>query len=250
MFDTVYYFTSGHPFSQYINRNLKSFPTLNTSGGSVTHAALSLANSLNARDIYLYGADFSYPLGKSYSRGTYIYDFFNKFTQKTNPLENSFFSFIMQSREIKIEELEEGLRYITKPMTGYKENLEREIENIRGKLHVKNGYGSKINIDQDEIHDLSILPVFSEGNMRLSSHDFLINYKQTLLSLPDIEFPVESYLYKLDKKQQLVWLTIIPVLASIRGDNDLTSELMKNTIDWMISRIDRHIFMEEQKKGA
>ncbi|QEN04271.1 DUF115 domain-containing protein [Thiospirochaeta perfilievii] len=150
MFDTVYFFTSGHPIGQYINKKYKTFPTLNTSGGSVTHAALSLADALNAKNIYLYGADFSYPQGKSYARGTYIYDYFNKTDSRTSSLESSFFSFIMDSRDISIEQINDGLRYITKPMIGYKENLEKSCETLRGKLHVKQGRGCKINIDQND----------------------------------------------------------------------------------------------------
>ncbi len=250
MFDTVYFFTSGHPFGQYINKNYKSFPSLNTSGGSVTHAALSLADALNAREIHLYGADFSYPLGKSYSRGTYIYDFFNKTCSKTRSLESSFFSFIMQSRDITIEKCEDGLRYVTKPMIGYKSNLEKESETLRGKLHIKEGKGCKILVDDSEPHQPSILPLFAEGRIKQNSLDFLIGYKKILISLPNIIFPIEAYLNSLNKDQQLVWLTIIPVLASHRGDTELSTKLMNTTINWMISRIDRHIYMEEQKKGA
>lgn len=250
MFDTVYFFTSGHPFGQYINKNYKSFPNLNTSGGSVTHAALSLADALNAKDIYLYGADFSYPLGKSYSRGTYIYDFFDKTSSKIKSLESSFFSFIMQSRDITIEQFEDGLRYITKPMIGYKSNLEKESESLKGQLHIKEGNGCKILIDNNEPHQPEILPLFAEGRIKQNSIDFLIGYKQVLLSLPNIIFPIEAYINSLNKDQQLVWLTIIPVLASNRGEEELSTKLMNSTINWMISRIDRHIYMEEQKKGA
>ena len=156
----------------------------------------------------------------------------------------------MQSKDIQIEKCNGGLRYITKPMIGYKSNLERESENLRGKLHIKDGKGCKINIDKNEQHNSCILPLFAEGKNKQNSHDFLIEYKQILRSLPTIIFPLEEYIKKLNKNQQLVWLTIIPVLASLRGDNDLTEELMNKTTDWMVSRIDRHIFMEEQKKGA
>lgn len=250
MFDRVYFFTSGHPFSQYINGNYKTFPNLNTSGGSVTHAALSLADALNAKNIYLYGADFSYPLGKSYSRGTYIYDYFNKYVTKTSSLESSFFSFIMQSRDISIEKCNDGLRYITKPMIGYKSNLERESNSIRGKLHIKEGLGCKIEPQRNKCSNLRILPIFSEGKIIQNSLDFLWNYKKILQSLPQIYFPTEAYINSLTREQRVVWLTIIPVLACKRGDRELTEKLMSKTINWMISRIDRHIYMEEQKKGA
>lgn len=250
LFDTVYFFTSGHPFSQYVSKNYKSFPNLNTSGGSVTHAALSLADALNAKDIYLYGADFSYPLGKSYSRGTYIYDYFNKTCSRTASLESSFFSFIMHSRDINIEKCKDGLRYITKPMIGYKNNLEAESRNIKGTLHVKENRGCKILIEKDSNPELNILSLFAEGRITVGSNKFLQEYRKNLQSLPDIIFPIEAYINSLNKKQRLVWLTIIPVLANHRGEKELSNKLMNKTITWMISRIDRHIYMEEQKKGA
>ncbi|MGL1892554.1 MAG: DUF115 domain-containing protein [Spirochaetaceae bacterium] len=249
LFDTVYFFTSGHPFSQYVSKYYKVFPSLNTAGGSVTHAALSLANALNAKDIHLFGADFSYPLGKSYSRGTYIYDFFNKNCSKVKSLESSFFSFIMQSRDISIENCKDGFRYITKPMIGYKTSLEQESKNINGKLHVHKSRGCTINIEQIP-NQSTIISLFTEGKTKQNSLDFLMTYKNTLESLPDIMFPIEAYINSLSKEQQLVWLTIIPVLANLRGEEELTTKLMNRTISWMISRIDRHIYMEEQKKGA
>lgn len=250
LFDTVYFFTSGHPFSQFVSKRYKSFPILNTSGGSVTHAALSLADALNAKDIYLYGADFSYPLGKSYSRGTYIYDYFDKISSKTTSLESSFFSFIMQSRDINIEPCKNGLRYITKPMIGYKNNLERESNNLNGQLHVKESLGCSITVENTSRSKPGIYSLFAEGRINQSSLDFLHDYKEILQSLPDIIFPIEVYINSLNREQQLVWLTIIPVLASHRGEEELSNKLMNKTIDWMISRIDRHIYMEEQKKGA
>lgn len=250
LFDNVYYFSSGHPFSQYVSKNFRAFPYLNTSGGSVTHAALSLADALNAKDIYLYGADFSYPLGKTYARGTYIYDFFTKTNNKIDGIENSFFSFIMQSRDITLEECPGGLRYITKPMTGYKENLELASKNIKGRLHLKESLGCKLNIEQDETISPGLLALFAQGKQNISSTEFLLRYKETLLSLPEIFYPIEAYINCLSKEQQHVWLTIIPVLASYRGQEELTNKLIKKTINWMILRIDRLIYMEEQKKGA
>ncbi|QEN04272.1 hypothetical protein EW093_06010 [Thiospirochaeta perfilievii] len=96
----------------------------------------------------------------------------------------------------------------------------------------------------------SILPLFAEGKIKESSVDFLLEYKSILKSLPDIIFPLDEYINSLNKDQQLIWLTIIPVLASHRGEEELTTVLMRKSINWMISRIDRHIYMEEQKKGA
>ena len=61
--DNIIFFTSGHPFSQFVNKNLRSYPYIDTSGGNVSHAAISLADKLGAKEIILFGVDFSYPQG-------------------------------------------------------------------------------------------------------------------------------------------------------------------------------------------
>jgi hypothetical protein len=250
LFDNVYYFTGEHPFSQYVNKKFKPFPNLRSTGGSVTHGALALADALNAKEIELYGADFSYPLGKSYSRGSYIYDYFSTREDRKSSLEASFYSFIMDSRDIVIESCPGGLRYITKPMIGYKRNLEQESERISAKLKAKTGKGCKIDIKEKDFTQPEILPLFTEGNNITSLYSFLKEYRRVLNSLPDIIYPVEVYHNSLTREQKMVWLTIIPVLSTIRGDRDLNTDLLKEAVDWMIYRIDRHIEMEEQKKGA
>lgn len=79
------FFTSGHPFSQYVNGSWRKFPFIDTSGGNVSHAAVSLAYALGAEEIHIYGADFSYPQGKSYARGTYLYPFFHSHSNRLSP---------------------------------------------------------------------------------------------------------------------------------------------------------------------
>ena len=82
-----WFFASAHPFTRYVSQVWKKLPELDTSGGNVTYAAVSLAEQLGACEIKLYGADFSYPAGVSYARGAYIYSFFNKRQNRLSPLE-------------------------------------------------------------------------------------------------------------------------------------------------------------------
>ena len=85
------FFSSGHPFSQYVSSNWRHFPRIDISGGNVSHAAVSLADTLGADEIHLFGTDFSFPNGKSYARGTYIYPYFMERDSRTAPLEARFF---------------------------------------------------------------------------------------------------------------------------------------------------------------
>ena len=121
--DNLLFFSSGHPFSQYISREIRSFPKIDISGGNVSHAALSLAEQLNPEEIYLFGIDFSYPQGKSYAKGTYLYPYFGSFENRTQPLESSLFSFLLRNKNIKKEKIGEKYRYTLKSMSSYKERM-------------------------------------------------------------------------------------------------------------------------------
>ncbi len=98
--DKLIFFSSGHPFSQYLTSHWRRLPVIDTSGGNVSHAALSLAGLLRPDEIYLFGVDFSFPEGKSYARGTYIYPLFRSQEQRTLPLETSFFSFLRRNERM------------------------------------------------------------------------------------------------------------------------------------------------------
>ena len=84
-----FFMASGHPFARYLSTHLVPLPRLDTSGGNVTHAAVALARSLGATEITVYGADFSYPKGKAYARGTYLYDLFRSSAGRLQPAESS-----------------------------------------------------------------------------------------------------------------------------------------------------------------
>ena len=58
------FFSSSHPLTRYVSHKWHPLPAVDTSGGNVTYAAMSLADSLGAEVITLYGADFAYPLGR------------------------------------------------------------------------------------------------------------------------------------------------------------------------------------------
>ena len=90
-------FTGGHPLTRYISQACKRQPELDTSGGNVTYAAISLAEQLGANEIELYGADFSYPLGLSYARGTYIYRFFENRQNRLSPMEAQASAFLYRT---------------------------------------------------------------------------------------------------------------------------------------------------------
>ncbi|MDR1908684.1 MAG: DUF115 domain-containing protein, partial [Spirochaetaceae bacterium] len=88
------FFAGGHPLARYLSRRWRSLPELDTSGANVTGAACSLAEYAGAREIELYGADFSYPLGKTYARGIYLYPWFERRQNRLAPQEAQASSFL------------------------------------------------------------------------------------------------------------------------------------------------------------
>ncbi len=79
-----YLFVAGtHPFSRYVSLFPGGPPAIDTTGGNVTHAAVDLARRLGVDKVFLVGADFSYPSGKPYARGTYVYPYVHARSHRT-----------------------------------------------------------------------------------------------------------------------------------------------------------------------
>jgi hypothetical protein len=83
------FFAGGHPLGRLFAAEA-GLPELDTSGGNVTYAAVSLAESLGAETVELYGADFSYPMGVSYARGTWLYALYDAAQTRLDPAETAF----------------------------------------------------------------------------------------------------------------------------------------------------------------
>ncbi|MFA6508034.1 MAG: 6-hydroxymethylpterin diphosphokinase MptE-like protein, partial [Treponemataceae bacterium] len=138
------FFSGGHPLTVYVSRSWRSFPRVDTSGGNVTYAAVALANQLGAEKIELYGADFSYPKGASYARGTYIHPYFQRMQNRLQPIEGLFSSFVYRNEALRKENGLNGWRYETKPLVGYRVRLEHLAENIDARIVPMEGGGAPI----------------------------------------------------------------------------------------------------------
>lgn len=239
--DKTIFFTSGHPFSKYINRNWRNFPFVDTSGGNVTHAAVSLADSLGAHNIYIYGADFSYPEGKSYARGTYIYPYFTSRSVRTESLETDFYNFLYRKDNITMMKTDYGFRYHTRPMLSYKERLENFAERINANIIPVEGLGEPINVPAKKSVGSST-ELFAAGVSRSSWISFLSVYRAKLenLSVPDM--PPSRYLSSLDYTDLDIWTTLFPVAAVLRKKYKNTAitapEILREVRKWALEVTD------------
>lgn len=115
-------FASQHPLEQLISGHL-SLPSLDVSGGNVTHSACSLAEALGAKEIHLYGADYSYPYGRPYARGSYFYDYLDRRHHRLSPYEDGLYRFLYRRGELSRVERGEYWAYKSALLERYRNEL-------------------------------------------------------------------------------------------------------------------------------
>jgi hypothetical protein len=237
--------------SRYIASRFRAFPVLDTSGGNVTHAAVSLAEYLGASTVRLYGADFSYPFGKTYARGTYIYPYFDLRQSRIRPLEALFSEFLYRNHTIDREDDEDGcFRYVTKPLVAYKERLERLSTTISCNLDRVKGYGVATNTpDRPSVKHRVSGKVFAAGRPFQRPDEFLSAYAADISSLPEPFSHAAAYLDGLGAHEKDVWTTMLPSAAAFRreagAEPPTPSELLAQTRAWC-----RTVVKEELDRGS
>lgn len=240
--DNQLYFSSGHPFSIYVNRNFRQFPQIDTSGGNVTYAALSLAQALGAKIIYVMGADFSYPRGKSYALETYLYPWFRNLENRFSSLESSFFTFMMHNNSMIKEDCDGYIRYISKPMIGYRKNFEIAASALEAKVTAIEGSGCSLQITNEKTTSFStIRPVFSAGSPNQSTSEFLGSYLKKIKLMKEPTYPLWKYISTLNNEEQELLTTILPAAAEINRkgfDRDIS---VRKAREWTMEILEREL---------
>jgi hypothetical protein len=258
--DSVRFFSSGHPFCAYVSARWRPFPALDTSGGNVTHAALSFAEALGAETTLLAGADFSYPEGKSYARGTYIYGYFDRCQSRLAPLESLFTGFLFRGSDM---ERETGVdssgnsysRYLTKPLMAYREHLERFAARSPMEIVPLPGKGVKIRVPlTHKNRDQKLRRVFSAGSAPCSASDFLTRYAKSLRALPRPHDPAVRYLGSLGDEERDLWTTLLPAASAFQreagaGGMDAAT-LLEATRAWAIETVEEALAEEARNAGS
>ncbi len=240
--DKILFFSSGHPFSLYLNRLYRPFPILDLSGGNVTHAAASLAQALGAGEVHLYGADFSYPFGQPYARGTYLYPYFQSRSFRTTSSENFFWKFILDSRPRR-EVNGESWRLRTSSMDHYRESLENAVDSMDFQLIPAEGSGVTIRSYSDQSikkqQNDSFIPVLSAGPVTIGWKEFLSDYSRRLKALPPLNGPPQDYLAELGIENRQAWATLLPSAATFRDVAPDGPAAVEAARKWTLNRISR-----------
>jgi hypothetical protein len=214
----LFFFRGGHPLAAYLCLKWRSLPVLDTSGGNVTYACLSLAEQMGARRITVYGADFSYPLGKPYARGTYFYPLFERKQNRLSPLEAGISSFLYRSPFLPPEN--EGKRsrispcYETSSLRFYRKSFETKASAMEAEVSTTAGLGIPLEIrgkTNKSFESGGQTIDFAPGKTMMDSKEFLDQYKKEIKALQ-----VFGSNMNLNANERQVFTTLLPLIAALK----------------------------------
>ncbi|MDR3144838.1 MAG: DUF115 domain-containing protein [Treponema sp.] len=236
------FFSAGHPLSAYIAATWRPFPLIDGSGGNVTYAAVSLAERLGAAEIELYGADFSYPLGRTYARGTYIFPYFEARQSRLEPLEALFSRFLYRTPLEKKSPAPGAWYYETETLSRYRHSLEAASERLAARLIPVPGLGAPLTIPRG--HTAGRAPEAASLEAApgaVSAREFLARYREKLRSLSPSPGPAGTCLAGLGEEGRRILLTLLPLAAALRRNEPerLGAEIIERSRDYALAAIDR-----------
>jgi hypothetical protein len=209
------FFSGGHPLTRYIAQYWRPLPEIDTSGGNVTYAAMALAESMCAETIELYGADFAYPMGRSYARGSYMYPSFERRQTRLAPYETLSSALLFRSSALKRVKRDDYWYYEPPLLAMYRNRLEKKVETLRATVIPVAGMGAPITIKQTR--PLPASSPFSTTEPPRSARAFLAEYRACIDALPPLR--VHPYLENLDPQARQVFTTLLPLAAAIKRRN-------------------------------
>ncbi|MDR1858947.1 MAG: DUF115 domain-containing protein [Treponema sp.] len=248
-----FFFSGGHPLAIYVSQQWRPLPLLDTSGGNVTYACLSLAESLGAQRITVYGADFSYPAGRTYARGTYIHGLFGRMQERRSPLESRFSAFLYRSPFLPPQTADAPASCReTAQLRSYRRRFEEKASRMEAKITAAPGLGMPLAFSEKAPGTgagagKNAASPFAPGKALAGAGQFLERYRQDIISLP---VPGENgnasaYLRHLSENQRRIFLTLLPQAAAIKhrlpelAAGDLINEVKRycvNEIDRVLNR--------------
>jgi hypothetical protein len=225
------FFISGHPLAQYISRCWKTLPQLDTSGGNVTYACLSLAESLGAKRITLYGADFSYVHSRTYARGTYVFPYFERKQTRLSPMEAMLSAFLYRAPFLPRQSGEQTY-YETASLRFYRNALEQKAAMASTQISSAPGLGAPINLPAAISHNTEKRQfLFTEEKPKMTAIDFLKDYRDKIASITEA------------KDGAGLFTTILPLAAALKHRNPelKTKDLIEETKRYCIQEINKLI---------
>jgi hypothetical protein len=244
-----FFFSGGHPLAAYVSQEWRPLPLLDTSGGNVTHACLSLAESLGAQRITVYGADFSYPAGRVYARGTYIYPYFERRQKRLSPLEAQLSSFLYRAPFLPPEvsnavAAQTGLSpYETAALRRYRESFVKKASAMEAEVSAAQGWGIPLLFGRKPSSPPSVtrnrvFNLFAPGKMIMDANRFLEQYRRGIEALP--LYSPEAF-RGLDLNDRRIFITMMPIAAAFRHRHPELSipDMVEEVKRYCVNEIDR-----------
>lgn len=165
----IFFFSNGHPFSEYAKNFSSSIKSIFTGSGTVTIAALDIAIKLNFKQIFILGADFGYINNKPYAKGTYLDNIFSKDSFLTDSLEKKFTKLMFRTELKKIT----SKKTTTSVLESYKFSLENFLHEQNIDFFIENNI-YKISKNENINNDFIKNEKFDFNNFlkKLNSKDF------------------------------------------------------------------------------
>ena len=229
-----FFFSGGHPLTGYVSRAWRVLPEVDTSGGNITHACVSLAEKLGAESVELFGADFSYPMGLTYARGAYIHPFFEQRQKRLAPLESQNSAFLYRGGlEKKIKNAH--WYYESPSLNFYREQLELKTKTAGIELIHREGLGAPVKVFVKAAGTKPRDSSFYYGKCQKKAEDFLAEYSKDIRALP----VCGTY----NEKEKIIFTTLLPAVAALRRRNPelKTKDLLEKTISHCVSEIEKVI---------
>jgi hypothetical protein len=115
---------SHHPLHRLIEFHGLALPLVDATGGNVAQTAVDLAVRLGASRVTLVGADYSYPDGETYPRGSYIHRYFESRATRLDSLSTHHLRFLLERPGVE-RVSEHPVRWSQPVLRAYGERMSR-----------------------------------------------------------------------------------------------------------------------------
>jgi len=213
-----FFFSGGHPLAAYLCEKWMRLPVLDVSGGNVAFACLSLAEKLGADRVTVCGADFSYPAGRIYARGSYVFPYFEGRQNRLSPIEAKVSGFLFRAPFLPEENPGGVRRYETATMRSYRLSFGRKMSEMRAEVTIMPGLGiPPVAGEKKAVRRPSQDgPGFARAKPMVPAREFLESYMRDVLALPALGAEAGGYARGLSSGERRVFATLLPQLAALK----------------------------------
>lgn len=215
----VFFTGNRHPLAQYLCPELAA---LNTGLGNVTAFAVDAVLLLGAEEIDLFGADYSFPRGKAYSRNTYLINHYEYGADRLSTLENALYSFSSRS----VHAIDESRR-TTARLQFYKSQLKQYLDSKTAvRYKEKEGYWKIRTHENRKTETMKV--AFKSTQIK--------EYRERLESIDLGSLQNAERMFFLDEKDRKCIGTLFPLLT-LYLENLSWQKGLKNARDWAVDQL-------------